>query len=122
MKILLIDDEEDVRDVAGLSLGLVGGMDVHTAASGAEGIAAAREVRPDAILMDRMMPGLDGQSTFAELRGIAELAAVPIIFLTASAMPADVDEMLRMGAAGVIVKPFDPMTLAAQVKSILERR
>ena len=122
MKILLIDDEEDVRDVAKLSLGLVGGMDVHTAASGAEGITAATALRPDAILMDRMMPGLDGASTFAALRDVAELREVPIIFLTAAAMAADVDELMRMGAAGVIVKPFDPMSLPAQVKSILERR
>lgn len=122
MRILLIDDEEDVREVTKLSLGVVGGMDVDEASGGREGIEKALAVRPDAILLDRTMPGMDGVATFHALREHEELRAIPIIFLTASAMPRDVDELRAMGAAGVITKPFQPMTLAAEVQRILERR
>jgi CheY-like chemotaxis protein len=121
MRILLIDDEEDVRTIATLSLARVGGMEVRTAPSGPEGLAAALESVPDAVLMDRMMPGMDGVTTFVELRKFDELRDVPVIFVTATAMPADVEELMAMGAAGVITKPFNPMTLASQVKQILER-
>lgn len=122
MKILLIDDEADVREVTQLSLGVVGGMQVDEASGGREGIEKALAAPPDAIILDRTMPGMDGIATFHALRERAELREVPIIFLTASAMPRDVDELLAMGAAGVITKPFQPMTLAAEVRRILERR
>ena len=121
MRILLIDDEEDVRTVATMSLELVGGMEVQAAAGGSEGIAAARSARPDAILLDRMMPGMDGVATFAALREAADLRDIPVVFLTASVMASDIAELLRLGAAGVITKPFQPMTLAAEVRRILER-
>ena len=121
MKILMIDDEEDVRAVAELSLARVGRMDVQTAGSGREGIAAATASTPDVILMDCMMPEMDGMTTFAEMRKIDSLRDVPVIFLTAAARKNEVDELMRMGAAGVITKPFDPMTLSEQVKRVLER-
>ena len=122
MRILLIDDEADVREVTQLSLGVVGGMEVDEASGGREGIEKALAAPPDAILLDRTMPGMDGVATFHALRERPELRGVPIIFLTASAMPRDVDELLAMGATGVITKPFQPMTLAAEVRRILERR
>lgn len=121
MRILLIDDEADVREVTQLSLGVVGGMEVDEAGGGREGVEKAAASPPDAILLDRTMPGMDGIATFHALRAQDSLRDVPIIFLTASAMPSDVDELLAMGAAGVITKPFQPMTLAAEVRRVLGR-
>jgi CheY-like chemotaxis protein len=120
MKVLLIDDEEDIRKIARLSLCLVGGVDVIDVASGAEGIAAAAREQPDAILLDVMMPSMDGPTTMAQLRDNCSTADIPIIFLTAKAMATEVDRLERLGARGVVVKPFDPMTLASQVRALLE--
>lgn len=121
MRILLVDDEEDVRSIATLSLARVGGMDVRTASGGKEALAIAEAAQPDAILMDRMMPDMDGRTTLLELRKIEAMRDVPVIFLTATALSSDVEELMAIGAVGVIAKPFNPMTLPAQVKRILER-
>ena len=119
MKVLVIDDEEDVRYVARLSLGRVGGMTVIEATSGEEGLARARAEGPDCILLDMMMPGMDGAATFRALRAAAETAHIPVVFLTARAMAADVQRLKDLGAKGVILKPFDPMTLAEEIRAIL---
>lgn len=119
MRILIIDDEPDIRRIAHLALGRVGAMDVLEAPSGAEGIRKARDARPDAILLDVMMPELDGPSTLAGLRSHPETAAIPVIFLTAKAMISDVERLRGLGAAGVLTKPFDPMLLAGQVRAAL---
>ena len=119
MKVLVIDDEEDVRYVAQLSLGRVGGMTVVEAASGAEGLDRALTERPDFILLDMMMPGMDGVATFHALRESVETASIPVVFLTATAMDADVERLLELGAKGVILKPFEPMDLAAEIRAIL---
>lgn len=119
MKVLVVDDEEDVRFVARLSLGRVGGMSVIEAASGEEGIALARSDRPDCILLDMMMPGMDGAATFRMLRAMPETAAIPIVFLTAKSMAAELQRLTELGARAVIVKPFDPMTLASEIAAIL---
>jgi CheY-like chemotaxis protein len=116
VKVLVVDDEEDVRYVARLSLGRVGGMNVIEAASGEEGIARAKSDHPDFILLDMMMPGMDGATTFHALRASADTASIPIVFLTAKSMSA---ELQRLGARGVITKPFDPMTLATEIAAIL---
>lgn len=120
MKVLVIDDEKDVRYVARISLGRVGGMTVIEASSGAEGIARAKSEQPDFILLDMMMPGMDGATTFGILRGDAETAAIPVIFLTAVAKCAEVQQLKDLGACGVVLKPFDPLTLANELRALLE--
>lgn len=119
MKVLVIDDEEDVRYVARLSLGRVGGMTVVEATNGAEGIAFARTENPDFILLDMMMPGMDGAATFRALHADAGTAHIPVVFLTAKAMASEVQRLKSLGARGVILKPFDPMTLADEIRAIL---
>jgi two-component system OmpR family response regulator len=119
VKALVIDDEEDVRYVAQLSLGRVGGMTVLEATSGEEGLARAREERPDFILLDMMMPGMDGAATFRALRKGADTASIPVVFLTARAMASEVQSLKALGARGVVLKPFDPMTLAEEIRAIL---
>jgi CheY-like chemotaxis protein len=122
MKVLLIEDEDDIRRIARLSLTRVGGMEVVDAASGVEGVRRAEEERPDAILLDVMMPGLDGPSTLAALRSNPNTAGIPVVFLTAKAMPTEMTRLRDLGARGVLTKPFDPVTLPAQLKAALEGR
>jgi two-component system, OmpR family, response regulator len=119
MKILIIDDEEDIRSIASMSLGILGGIDVVEADGGEDGISKAASEQPDGILLDMMMPGLDGPATLARLRENAATRAIPVIFLTARAMTSEMEKLKQMGATGVLTKPFDPTTLSAQVKSIL---
>jgi two-component system, OmpR family, response regulator len=116
--IVLIDDEPDIRTIGRLSLERVGGWTVHAAASGTQGIAAAREHRPELILLDVMMPGLDGPGTLAQLQADPDLRKIPVVFMTAKVQRDEVDHYLRLGVAGVIPKPFDPMTLPQQVRDI----
>ena len=119
MKVLIIDDEEDIRRIAYLSLGKVGGMDVLDADGGSEGLRKAESEKPDVILLDMMMPKMDGRATLAALRGNPSTSNIPVIFLTAKAMRSEVEQLMQIGATGVLTKPFDPMTLASQVRSIL---
>lgn len=117
--LLLIDDDDDIREIAQLSLELGAGWNVLTAASGAEGLAIAREKHPDAILLDVMMPVLDGPATLAKLREDATTRSIPVVFLTAKARPAERDRLAGLDVAGVLAKPFDPMTLADQLQTAL---
>jgi CheY-like chemotaxis protein len=119
VKVLLIDDERDIRRIASLCLSRVGGFTVLEAGGSAEGLALAESERPDVILLDVMMPGTDGPSTLLELRQRPATAAIPVIFLTAKALQSEIDRLKALGARGVITKPFDPMSLAPLVKSIL---
>lgn len=119
-KVLVIDDEQDVRYVARISLGRVGGMTVIEASSGKEGIALAKSERPDFILLDMMMPGMDGAATFHALREDEETSSIPVVFLTAVAKVAEVQRLKDLGARGVVLKPFDPITLAAHLNAILD--
>ncbi|HXO20926.1 MAG TPA: response regulator [Thermoanaerobaculia bacterium] len=120
MRLLLIDDDDDVRRIARLSLTRIGAIEVVDAASGQEGVRKAWEERPDAILLDVMMPGEDGPATLAALRADPATAAIPVIFLTAKAMTSEVERLKRLGAAGVVTKPFNPVTLALEIRAILE--
>jgi CheY-like chemotaxis protein len=120
VRILLVDDEADVRVIAKVSLSRLGGMDVVEASSGAEAVLVASTLQPDAIVLDVQMPGQNGQQTFARLRERRETRAIPIIFLTAHSAPADVHALLALGAAAVIVKPFEPASLASEVRSVVE--
>jgi len=121
VKILIVDDENDIRRIARLGLERVGKMQVIDAASGAEGVEKARSEKPDAVLLDVMMPGQDGPATLQSLRADPATASIPVIFLTAKAMPSEVERLRALGATGVLSKPFDAMTLAAQVRALLER-
>ena len=116
-RILIIDDEEDLREVAQVALETLVGWQVLTAASGAEGLERARAERPDAILLDVMMPGDDGVAALERLKADPGTAAIPVILLTAKVRVAR--HPPESGAAGVILKPFDPLKLAAQVAEIL---
>lgn len=118
-RLLVIDDEYGIREVARTSLELVGGYQVATAGSGREGLEAACADPPDAILLDVMMPGLDGPATFARLRDQPETSAVPVVLLTAKAQDADRRRFAELGVAGVITKPFDPMALPRQLAEAL---
>jgi CheY-like chemotaxis protein len=118
-RILIIDDEEDIRTVAALSLETVAGWEVMTAGSGAAGIAKARSSQPDAILLDVMMPGMDGPTTYRELRAIPETAEIPVILLTAKVQAADQKRFSDLGVAKVMFKPFDPLTLARDIAAAL---
>ncbi len=119
MKVLIIDDEEDIRSIASMSLGILGGIDVVEAYGGEDGITKAATENPDAILLDMMMPGLDGPSTLAKLKENAATKNIPVIFLTARALTSDMEKLKHLGATGVLAKPFDPTTLACQIKAIL---
>lgn len=118
-KILIIDDEEDIREVAAMSLESVAGWAVLTASSGAQGLARAAEHRPDAILLDVMMPGMDGPATFLALRKNPATAQIPVLLLTAKAQTADQRRFADLGVDAVLLKPFDPMTLSLQIASAL---
>jgi CheY-like chemotaxis protein len=116
--VLVIDDEADLRDVIQMSLELAGSWSVSTAASGRVGIDVARREHPDAILLDMMMPEMDGPETLARLRDDPETAAIPVVFLTAKVQASGVD-VTPPGAAGLIRKPFDPLTLADELAALL---
>ena len=118
-KILIIDDEDDIREVAALSLESVAGWEVVKASSGAQGLARAAEYQPDAILLDVMMPGMDGPSTFCELRRNPVTARIPVLLLTAKVQGTDQRRFADLGVEAVLFKPFDPMTLSAQIATVL---
>lgn len=117
-KVLYIEDEPDIRDIAKLVLENVGGFEVAVADGGQEALGMIESFAPDMILLDAMMPGMDGPTTFQEIRKIDALKETPIAFLTAKLMEKDVAAFLEMGAVGVIAKPFDPMSLSDQVKDL----
>ena len=121
MKVLIIDDDADIRTIARLSLSRVGGMDVIEAASGVEGVRKAQEEKPDVILLDMMMPAMDGFETLSALRSQPATAMTPVIFLTAKAVGDEVERMTTLGAAGVLIKPFDPRTLSEDVRALVNR-
>jgi two-component system OmpR family response regulator len=116
--LLYVDDEPDIRQIVQMALGLAPGLTIHTADSGDQALASLGAVNPDLVLLDVMMPGLDGPGTLLRMRAEPGLARIPVIFMTAKAMPQEVARFRELGAAGVIGKPFDPMKLAQQVFSI----
>ena len=118
-KILIIDDEDDIREVASLSLETVAGWEVIVASSGAQGMARAAEQQPDAILLDVMMPGMDGPTTFQKLRKNPATAGIPVLLLTAKVQGTDQRRFADLGVEAVLFKPFDPLTLSTQISSAL---
>jgi len=115
-RVLHVDDEPDIREVVEISLGLDPVFAVRSCASGGDALAATVDWSPDLILLDVMMPDMDGPMTLMRLRERPQTAAIPVIFMTARAQSSELDRFLSLGAAGVIAKPFDPMTLAALVR------
>ena len=118
--LLVIDDDDDIREIAQLTLEVGSPWTVVTAASGAAGFDAAAATRPDAILLDVMMPDLDGPSTLARLKADTRTRDIPVIFLTAKARPAEKDRLSALSVAGVLSKPFDPVELPSQIAALLE--
>jgi two-component system, OmpR family, response regulator len=115
-KVLYIDDDDDIREIAQMCLELDADFAVRVAASGADGIAIARDWLPDIVLVDVMMPEMDGPSTFGQLASDPATRGIKVVFVTARAQPEDTASFLSMGVAGVIAKPFNPMELASVVR------
>lgn len=116
--VLYVDDDPDICSVVQATLRLVPGLNVQTADTGERAIDLAYELRPDLLLMDVMMPGLDGPSTFRRMRESALLSEIPVIFMTAKVLPAEIAQLRQLGAIGVIVKPFDPLKLYGELFSL----
>ena len=117
-RILYVDDESDIREVAAMALELEPGFTVRTGSSGAEAVALAKEWRPDLVMLDVMMPGMDGPTTLQTLRSDPFTADIPVIFITARTQAKEVEGFRALGAIGVLAKPFDPMRLASEVQEI----
>lgn len=120
-KVLLAEDEEDIRKVAQMSLQFRSGWKVTLASNGEECLAKAAEDPPDLILLDCMMPKLDGYETCRRLKLDPSLRHIPVIFLTAKAQETEVKKGLSLGAVGYLIKPFNPMSLATEISQILEK-
>jgi two-component system OmpR family response regulator len=119
-RVLYVDDEAHIREIATLSLSLDPELEIRSCASGAEALAAIDGWRPDLILLDVMMPGMDGPTTLAKLRENPASVAIPVVFITARTQTRERERFLALGAAGIIAKPFDPMQLAQTAKGFLQ--
>ena len=119
MRVLIIDDEEDTRSIFNMSLSLLGGAKVMEARSGSEGIVKAAEEKPDVIILDLLMPDMDGTETFLALKSLEDTKQIPVIFMTVKGMFTDFEKMKSLGALAVIAKPFDPTSVTQSIKNIL---
>ena len=119
MRILLVEDEDDIREVAQIALGLDPGFEIRACASGHEALPLAAEWKPDLILLDVMMPGIDGPETLARLRQDPVAGATTVVCITARTQADELRRLRGLGVAGIIAKPFDPMKLAASVRAFL---
>jgi len=116
--VLYVDDDADIREIVQMSLSLDGQLDVNLSAGGERALLEMRDQRPDLVMLDVMMPGLDGPSILARMRADEALRHIPVIFMTAKANPSEVARFRDLSAIGVIAKPFDPMSLGSQVKAL----
>ncbi|MGD1908741.1 MAG: response regulator [Leptolyngbyaceae cyanobacterium] len=119
-RVLVVDDEESIQKVVSLSLKMEANWDIVTASSGQEGIAQAELHGPDVILLDVMMPEMDGIATFEALCENPRTQTIPVVLLTAKTRTAEKRLFQKIGVAGVITKPFNPLTLASQIASLLD--
>ena len=117
-RVMCVEDEEDIRTIAELALADVGGLEVMACASGKEALAVVAGFAPDLVVLDVMMPGMDGPAVLAALRGRGDTRHLPVVFMTAKVQPMEVARLQGLGAAGVVAKPFDPMALAGQLRAI----
>jgi CheY-like chemotaxis protein len=120
-RILYVEDEPDIQVVARLALEAVGGFTVEVCSSGREALEKFAAFRPQLVLLDVMMPDMDGPTTLGKLRELPDFGATPVIFMTAKVQPQEVASYKQLGAKDVIAKPFDPMSLASTVKGIWGR-
>lgn len=118
-RILVIDDEDTVREIIQISLEAVAGWDILTASSGSEGIAIAESEHPDAILLDVMMPYMDGPTTFKKLQASVTTADIPTIMVTAKAHTSEQKQLMELGITGIITKPCLPQDLVDDICKIL---
>ena len=120
-RILYVDDEVDIQEIVAMALELIGNVEIKTCGSGREALAVVDAFVPDIILLDVMMPEMDGPSTLEALKRHPRFSATPVVFVTAKAHARELERFREMGAADVIPKPLDPMKLGSQVKQIWER-
>ena len=121
-RILYVEDEMDIQAVAKIALEAVGGFELKVCSSGQEALAEADAFAPELLLLDVMMPGMDGPTTLQELRKLPGLQDTPVIFMTAKVQPQEVEYFKSLGAVDVIAKPFDPMNLAQNIRDCWARR
>ncbi len=119
INLLYVDDEDDIREIAIMALELDSDITVKSCSSGSEALETVEHWVPDLILLDAMMPGIDGPETLVRLRENPATAAIPVVFITARSQPEDIERFIDLGALGVISKPFDPMTLSEQARALL---
>ena len=117
-RILYVEDDPDIQAIAVMVLEIINGFTLEACSSGTEALAKAVPFNPDLVLLDVMMPGMDGPETLKGLRAFPELTDTPVVFMTAKVQPQEVAGYLKLGAVGVIAKPFDPMTLAQELRDI----
>jgi CheY-like chemotaxis protein len=117
-RILYAEDDNDIQQIAILALEALGGFTLKTCNDGLEAVAVIEQFVPQLLLLDVMMPNMDGPKALAKIREIEAFKSTPAIFMTAKVQPEEIKKYLEMGAIGVIAKPFDPMTLADQIQDI----
>lgn len=120
-RILLVEDDVDIQVITKMALETTGGFTVQVCSSGKEAIEKAPVFKPDIILLDVMMPQMDGPAVLKALREIPEVQSVPIVFLTARSQVREVERLKKMDVVDIILKPFDPMTIAKRIKSLWDR-
>ena len=121
-RILYVEDDPDIQAIAVMVLETINGFTLESCSSGSEALEKAVSFKPDLVLLDVMMPGMDGPETLKGLRAFPELANTPVVFMTAKVQPQEVAGYLNLGAVGVIAKPFDPMTLAQELRDIWSKK
>ncbi|HEX4157252.1 MAG TPA: response regulator [Rhizomicrobium sp.] len=117
-RVLCVDDEDDILEVVRLCLEMIGGLEVSCCHSGREALEQISAIRPDLILLDVMMPGMDGPATLVELQNALCGRDIPVVFMTARVRSTETEEYMRLGASGVVAKPFDPATLSSDIERI----
>lgn len=121
-KILYVEDQKDIQMIARVALESISHYEVKICDGGEQALDCMAKCSPDLILLDVMMPGIDGPGTMIEMRKREELQSIPVIFMTAKVLPNEVDELMSLGALGVISKPFDPVTLGSQIQEIWDQQ
>jgi CheY-like chemotaxis protein len=120
-RILYAEDDPDIQRIARFALERVGGLDLEICSSGADALQRAEAFAPDLVLLDLMLPGMDGQELLGRLRALPTLAQTPVVFVTAKAQGQEIQDCLDLGALDVVTKPFDPMTLADRLMALWNR-
>ncbi|MCX7560206.1 response regulator [Sulfitobacter sp. F26204] len=121
IKLLHVEDDADIREIAEMALGLSGEFEIVQCETGEAALSKIESYTPDVVLLDMMMPGMTGRQTLEKMRQRPELADIPAIFMTARAQHSEIEELLQIGAADVISKPFDPMALPDQIKVAMQK-